>query len=322
MKTTFFREGNFYKGNLHCHTTRSDGHRSPEELTAAYREHGYDFLCFTDHNIYTDFSDRSTKDFLLLPGMEINPPPQPGNDSEFHFLALPGAKQNREAASLPAYVHDQRLELQALHTKDYLQSLLDDAHARGSLLVLNHPYWSRVEYGQILAFRHLFAIEAYNFCSVVIENAGEAFSCWDAALRNGGKLLGLATDDTHNFYPFNAAGNDAFGGYIVVKAASLSQDDIMEAIAEGSFYSSSGGPEIKDFYVRDGRVSLLCSPSKRIYFSSEGRQFRWRLADSGDNLLTEFSCDLRGGERYVRAECYDEHGRRSFTNPIWLEDGE
>jgi hypothetical protein len=321
LKTTFFKKGNFYKGNLHCHTTRSDGHCSPEELAAAYREHGYDFLSFTDHNIYTDFSKYSTKDFLLLPGMEINPPPQPGNDSEFHFLALPGTRRDRLAASLPAYAHDQRLDLQALHGRDYLQSLLDDAHARGNLLALNHPYWSRVECGQILALRHLFAIEAYNFCSAVIENAGESFSCWDAVLRRGGRLWGLAVDDTHNFYPFDAPGNDAFGGYIMVKAVSLSSDDIMEAIARGSFYSSSGGPEIKDFYVRDDRACLTCSPAHRIYFSSQARQYRWLLAERDGNLLTEFACDLRGDELYIRAECYDGRGRKSFTNPIWLADG-
>jgi hypothetical protein len=108
----------------------------------------------------------------------------------------------------------------------------------------------------------------------------------------------------------------------MVKAVSLSQDDIMEAIARGSFYSSSGGPEIKDFYVRDGRACLLCSPAHRIYFSSQARQYRWLLAERDGELLTEFACDLRGDETYIRAECYDGHGRKSFTNPIWLEAGD
>ncbi len=42
-----------YKGNLHTHTTCSDGVRSPEEAIAAYREAGYDFLAITDHRLYT-----------------------------------------------------------------------------------------------------------------------------------------------------------------------------------------------------------------------------------------------------------------------------
>ena len=39
----------FFKGNLHCHTTNSDGKLTPEECKAFYREHGYDFLSITDH---------------------------------------------------------------------------------------------------------------------------------------------------------------------------------------------------------------------------------------------------------------------------------
>ena len=40
------------KGNLHCHTTRSDGAIPPDELIRIYKENGYDFLALTDHRIY------------------------------------------------------------------------------------------------------------------------------------------------------------------------------------------------------------------------------------------------------------------------------
>ena len=39
----------FFKGNLHCHTTVSDGKLSPDEVVALYRDLGYDFLALTDH---------------------------------------------------------------------------------------------------------------------------------------------------------------------------------------------------------------------------------------------------------------------------------
>ena len=43
----------WYKGNLHGHSTRSDGIRSPEELKEIYKESGYSFVALTDHDIYT-----------------------------------------------------------------------------------------------------------------------------------------------------------------------------------------------------------------------------------------------------------------------------
>ena len=36
--------GRFFRGNLHCHSKRSDGLVEPEEVVAAYREAGYDLF--------------------------------------------------------------------------------------------------------------------------------------------------------------------------------------------------------------------------------------------------------------------------------------
>ena len=46
-------EGNWYKGNIHCHTTNSDGVLSPYQLIVEYANKGYDFLAITDHNYIT-----------------------------------------------------------------------------------------------------------------------------------------------------------------------------------------------------------------------------------------------------------------------------
>ena len=45
----FNKPGRFWKGNLHTHSTKSDGKLTPSEVMAAYRGHGYDFLALTDH---------------------------------------------------------------------------------------------------------------------------------------------------------------------------------------------------------------------------------------------------------------------------------
>ena len=38
-----------YKANLHCHSTLSDGKKTPEELREMYKSHGYSILAITDH---------------------------------------------------------------------------------------------------------------------------------------------------------------------------------------------------------------------------------------------------------------------------------
>ena len=44
-------EGNFYKANLHCHSTVSDGLWTPEEIKERYMAEGYSVVAYTDHDV-------------------------------------------------------------------------------------------------------------------------------------------------------------------------------------------------------------------------------------------------------------------------------
>ena len=44
-------DARWYKGNLHTHTLWSDGDAPPEVTVSWYKNHGYDFLTLSDHNI-------------------------------------------------------------------------------------------------------------------------------------------------------------------------------------------------------------------------------------------------------------------------------
>jgi len=43
-------EPRWFKGNTHTHSLWSDGNDFPEMISAWYKDHGYDFLCMSDHN--------------------------------------------------------------------------------------------------------------------------------------------------------------------------------------------------------------------------------------------------------------------------------
>ena len=55
-----------YKANLHCHSVLSDGKKTPEELVAMYKAHGYSVLAITDHERPHQHQQMNTEDFLLL----------------------------------------------------------------------------------------------------------------------------------------------------------------------------------------------------------------------------------------------------------------
>ncbi len=52
------------RGDLHCHTTLSDGRNSLEEMAAAARERGYAYLAVTDHSASHGFGDHVTPERL------------------------------------------------------------------------------------------------------------------------------------------------------------------------------------------------------------------------------------------------------------------
>ena len=65
------------RGNLHAHTTLSDGIRTPAQLIAEYEALGYDFLAVTDHEdkIPTEYwktLDHLSSSLLLFHGIELN----------------------------------------------------------------------------------------------------------------------------------------------------------------------------------------------------------------------------------------------------------
>ena len=52
------------RGDLHCHTTASDGTASIEEMAAAARDAGYEYLAITDHSASFGFGDDLSPDRL------------------------------------------------------------------------------------------------------------------------------------------------------------------------------------------------------------------------------------------------------------------
>lgn len=59
----------WYKGDLHIHTTASDGHSTPEEMSLRAERQGLDYYAVTDHNYWHRGWPESSA--LVLPGIEI-----------------------------------------------------------------------------------------------------------------------------------------------------------------------------------------------------------------------------------------------------------
>lgn len=299
MKKSYFPEtGIWLKGNLHCHTTVSDGALTPEETCKGYRNHGYDFLSMTDHNVFVPHCEVPQEELVLLTGVE--------HDLEYsrnkctHVVGTGLSSKQQTGYICRKYTCTELAD----------QQLIDMMRNDGQFVVLAHPVWSRMEPEEVAALSGFHAMEVYNNGTENLCHAGHAEIYWDMLLRRGMRVFATASDDTHE--PC-----DLYGGWIIVKAESKSYDAVLDALFNGHFYASSG-PSICEYGTEDNRVYFSCSPCKEIHIVSYPPRGKSFFAKEGE-VLTECSFARTGEEQYVRIECIDQNGKTAWTNPLFFD---
>lgn len=318
--------GRWYKGNLHSHTTVSDGMMTPAESAGRYREKGYDFLAFSEHDIFTDFREELNRDdFLIIPAVESSAVLYREEGSaerlEIHHLhGILGTKAMQEQAPEGTFRHMERIPVRKFYGSwdgaEVCQEIADMLRAHGCAVTYNHPVWSRVSEEEFIYTKGLSALEIFNFGTVQESATGYDVIHWDRMLRMGKKINAFASDDNHNEGKYE----DSFGGWICVQAPELTHDAIIENFLAGNYYSSCG-PVINDWGIRDGKAWISCSPVNRIHFVcgnviNDGTAI---LGRSLEDSLTWGEYEMKGHEAYVRAEVTDRYGRTAWTNPIYLK---
>lgn len=307
-QTTFINEGNWYKGNTHLHTTRSDGKKSPEEAVDIYRKKGYDFFVMSDHNQYFDSTMYDKSDFLVLSGVEYNINSKKDGNRTHHFTALKKYTEKKE------YKHDQ--PFQWPYWDDAMgyritNNLIKTVKEHDNFTIYAHPSWSCMAPYEIMGVKGFDAIEVWNQECEAASATGSGEAHFDYLLRQGRKILAIASDDVHSYRDV------AIGGFIVVKAKQFTKESITKAIVSGSYYSSTG-PSIHEFYIEDNVVYVKGSSCRQIklIFHYRGKSF---YGENGDDI-NEISYELKGNERFIRCEFIDNNGNKAWSNPLYLEN--
>ena len=161
----------WYKGNLHTHTTDSDGECPPEEVVRRYRERGYDFIAITDHHLYSDYHEQyGGEDFLILPAVEAAASyiDDGGVFRKVHHMnGILGPATLRAAAPEPPYRHGDRIGPFRSHGSwDGAKAAADMARilkAHGMIVTYNHPIWSRVDGEDFLNTPDVDILEILNY---------------------------------------------------------------------------------------------------------------------------------------------------------------
>lgn len=298
-QAAFEKKGAFLKGNLHCHTTLSDGKGTPETVIRNYANIGYDFLAITDHDRYNTVNYAPETGLLIIPAAEAGRRLD-GTGMPFMHIVGIGPEENN------GFGDGQALQYKQGGKTEGCQDMIDDLRAANNLTILAHPQWSGNPVEDVKKLHGFHMLEVWNTGSAMAWGVDSNSYHWDALLHEGHKIYGVASDDSHDLF------ENGFG-FVHVKA-DKNVSSILHALENGEFYASCG-PEFYDFYIEDGQVCVHCSPVSQIIlrnFSCPHRLIRGENLTGGQFKLRDCCTD------YIRAEIVDAHGRRAWTNPIFL----
>ncbi len=307
MSTNIFTTpGKFYRGNLHTHSTRSDGALDPQEVCRRYRAEGYDFIAVTDHFVglfdypITDTSNYREEGFSTILGAELHTGVME-NGHIWHILAV-GLPSNFTPPNAPNF--------RSIKNSESAANIALRARDAGAFVTIAHPHWSGLTEADARSITAAHAVEIYNHGCAVDNDRGEGFLTLEHLLNEGRPLNLIATDDAH----FNTP--DYFGGWVMVKAEENIPEALLEALKAGSFYSSTG-PEIHDIRITKDSVEVDCTAAVNILVQGKGSP----MAKLRGEAMTkaQISLERLTGSPWIRITVIDRAGKRAWSNPIWVD---
>ena len=295
----FARPGRWYRGNLHTHSTASDGRKDPADVCAFYRDRGYDFISLTDHFVenyqfpITDTKPYRGDGFTTILGAELHAPATSLGEN-WHILAvgLPGDFAPTGAEETGA-------------------QLADRAKAAGAYVAAAHPAWYDITDQDVLSIPAAGAIEIVNTTCAVANGKGDSTGYIDRLLSQGHYYQIIATDDAHFHRP------DWCKNWVMVRSESLDPASLLAALHAGHFYASQG-PEILEVTPLAGgaKLAVRTSPVRAMRLTGRGAGAAV-VTEDADFTTAELSLEGVNGP-YARLTVTDRDGLRAWTNPIRL----
>jgi hypothetical protein len=305
----------WFRGDLHLHTVHSDGEREPDEMIAAARAGGLDFIVSTEHN--TNSANRvwpacRTAGLLVIPGEEVT-------TRHGHWLAV---------GLSPHVWVDWRYGPSDGVFPRFAAQVRDD----GGLVVAAHPSVPLPGAAWEFGFDHVDALEVWNGRWNLDDEL--SLRIWQRLLRQGRRIVAVGGSDSHREH------QQVGSPQTVVHADGLSTPAIVDGLRCGRSYlarscevaleltaSGDGGVAGPGQTLRvppgaPATVTAVISGAPDttvVLITAEGRV---RQATVGMSARLQWDLDAASA-RFVRLEVREAQRRPlgamvALTNPVWL----
>ena len=297
-----------HRGDLHCHSTYSDGTGTVDEIKEWVDRAGLDFFFVTDHG--TVAQKRVCKKYdRMWWGQE------PG--TEYHHIGILGL--------------DRKVKMTRNLARDY-----ERVKKLGGFPYIAHPCgwfpvtrYSQEQKDALHVLGDWFAIE-------IINGANNIFDCydvtdemsielWDRYLCEGKTVVGLGCTDAHLPHAIGDV-------WTAVLSPQLTKQSVLKALWQGHCFVSDApfvhlslGDAIMGDTVtrRKGKhaLSYQCADSRgldTIRIIKDGKALKEMDVRGQVVVKGEIRDSYAGGRSYYRLECLARDQRRAYTNPIYI----
>lgn len=293
-----------YKGDLHIHTTDSDGRDTPDAMLDRLTACGFDFCCLADHDQPGVSGER--RGILVLQGQEASA-------ENGHIVVLSSS-----------VVRDPRWS-----TAEQLGAF----GASGALTILSHPKIREFTSSQGPTYGPPPLLEElagrYDGIEIYTHNVGSGPRLaidrldviWSAALLPWGAhserrfkpVWAFGSSDAHDVA--HVVGNVG----IVVWAEGLSEAGILAAIRDGAFYVLAHTQARFSELLVDGQTLSVSATSAVVIrvIAIGGNPVHATAGDGTAPLRLAYA--IRGDEGYLRVEAMDAGGQCAYSNPVLIE---
>ncbi|MDX9863981.1 MAG: CehA/McbA family metallohydrolase [Anaerolineaceae bacterium] len=210
-------ESGWYKGELHAHSTESDGKFPVEEVVKAAVDYGLDFFSLTDHTTSSQWHKLGKlidMPIALIRSLEIT--------SHVGHANIHGISD-----WVNVYIDKEGWSV---------NQAAEEVHRQGGLFCINHAFSGYLSWRDFDLDWNLVDMEEI-YHNLEGANNSHQLALWDHHLGSGYRIVGVAGTDSHN--PFE--GLHEFGQvHTYVYADELSEWGIVEGIKRGIVYISRG----------------------------------------------------------------------------------
>ena len=245
-------ECDYFKADLHMHTTYSDGYEPPELVALSAREQGMDIIAVTDHNGFYGSVEAREKamrmglDMTVILGEEYSLEYSP-----MHILAL-GTQEpidrrylTRQVLSMPETrrIIQETADISCdVEAYACTQVLLDEVSRLGGISILAHPYWKPIAYsgtrmdtpenlfielGKNRRFAGIELVSGSQDGEFNVSNLQASLARTILGTFDGFPVIGIT--DSHSYTTDHISGKH----YTIVFARSKEEGDVLEALRCG-----------------------------------------------------------------------------------------